>query len=532
MTVIQRGKSARIVAAAAKCLEDPLAWGVAIGYKGDPRGRKAPALLHRRMLDYWNPKSGPTLWRSFIVPRDHGKSTWGGIVLPSWRHLRDPWRRTVIGGGDMSLAGQQVGAIRDRLAGRITLDGEEFWIADVFPWMEPAGVRERTSPVCEGFNIVGREGRGVEPCFFAKSPGSRQAGDHPTDAHLDDLTTEQSKDSWIKRQREIDFLLGLRPYMAFGYESVVTHAGTPWHFWDTTAFIGKSPEWQQQRLGVTDIIEPGSDILCDSCLTLEEWKIIEADQSRPDEYKMAQYHCRPAASAHAIIPEKLIEDVTRKEWTVARLREGRLARYGTILAWDPTHRLEGTREKGSSNGIVVFKAVPNKEIGIPGLDPSRNIWFPVHALEHRGGADETRRWIENEARKLHPDLAEIWIEGRASQKFLVPWMESFTSLAGVRVLPIECNEGDMPYRLQGTATAMRKSYVVLPPEFPGRDILVRQLMEYPAGDRNDVAAAFALISSHYSRFGEILPPDNGPVWPMATTTWPVPRGPSREVWSE
>jgi hypothetical protein len=531
VTLILKGRSERIVLAAAACMEDPIAWGIALGYNGDARGRKKPSLVHRRMVNHWTGEGGKTRWRSAIIPRDHGKSTWGGIVLTSWRKLRDPWRRTVIAGGDMKLAGQQIGTIRERLLGKITLDGEQFWLCDIFQWMEPLGRREQASSICEGFNVVGREGRGAEPCFFAKSPGSRQAGDHPTDGHLDDLTTEQSKDSWVRRQNELDFLIGLRPYMAFGYESWVTHAGTPWHYWDTTAFIGQSPEWVQMTLGVEDIIEPGSDILCPSCLTREEWEIIKADPHKSDEYRSAQYLCRPAPSAHAIISEKLVEDMTHRRWTTTMLSEGRLARYGTILAWDPTHRLKGTREKGSSNGIVVFKAVPNKEIMVPGLDPTRNIWFPIRAMEFKGGADDARRWIETEARNLHPDLAEIWIEAKAAQRFLAPWLETSVSLAGVDILPLECNEGDFPYRLQGTATAARKGYIIMPPDFPGREVLVRQLMEYPVGDRDDVAAAWALVSSQYARYGQILPPETSPVYPFAATTWPVPRGPVPDVWS-
>lgn len=532
MTVLTKARTEAVAEAAYQCYQDPLAWGIALGYNGDARGRKKPALLHRRILDFWTGGQGKTNWRSVVVPRDHGKSTWGGIILTSWRKMRDPWRRTVIAGGDMDLAGKQIGTIRERLMGKIHLAGEDYWLADIFPWMEVVGKRDRATAVCEAFNVVGRTGRGAESCFFSKSPGARQAGDHPTDAHLDDLTTEQSKDSYPRRQNELDFLIGLRPYMAFGHESWVTHAGTPWHYWDTTAFISQSPEWSQLRYGVEDIIEPGADILCPSCLTRDEWEVIKADPQKSDEYRTAQYLCRPAASTQSIFSQQLIEDCTAKEWTIARLFDGRLAKYGCVLAWDPTHRLTGERaKKSSNNGVVVFKPVPNAEIGIKGIDPARNIWFPIGAFENKGGADDTRAWIEHEAIKQFPDLAEIWIEDRVAQAFLAPWLENISALAGIRMMPLECPEGNTSYRLQGAVTAMRKGYVVFPPDFPGRNLLVRQMLEYPAGDLDDVAAAFAMITSQYARYGDILPPEHRRVFQPGLTTWPVPQGRQPDVWS-
>ena len=68
-------------------------------------------------------------------------------------------------------------------------------------------------------------------------------------------------------------------------------------------------------------------------------------------------------------------------------------------------------------------------------------------------------------------------------------------------------------------TAMRKGYLLLPNDFPGRKLLVQRLIEYPLSNSDDLISALALLSTMVERRGNLpgLPevekiPHNLAVW--------------------
>jgi len=118
-------------------------------------------------------------------------------------------------------------------------------------------------------------------------------------------------------------------------------------------------------------------------------------------------------------------------------------------------------------------------------------------------------------------IKAIWIEEVAAQASLKPWLEERGNIKGVSIRGQRVGKTSQPQRLQGLATAMREGLVILPHEFPGRDLMVRQLTEYPASDYDDIPCAAALIGQHKERRGALpglpLPPnhegDPEYIWP-------------------
>ena len=226
---------------------DPLAFGEALGYRGEANGRKRFGEFHRQMLSHVHsqPKT------STIVPRGHAKSTVITVIDTCHHLLRHPESRNLIACATLDLARKLVGEIRDRLNGDLEiLPGLFIPVREAFPWLALQGDIRKSGP-CDQFNINGRAGKGREPSVFAASVESNLAGNHPTRAVIDDPANEQNSRTYTRRQKVIDFIEALEPLM-YSPDSPINHIGTPWAFQDVTAFLARRKDWSQFRFGVWD----------------------------------------------------------------------------------------------------------------------------------------------------------------------------------------------------------------------------------------------------------------------------------------
>ena len=488
---------------------DPLSFGRAIGYKGEPiTSRKQFGSLHTRMLDHVHsqPKT------STIVPRGHAKSTLITVIDTCHHLLRHPESRNLIACATLDLARKLVGEIRDRLNGELEiLPGLFMPVREAFPWLALQGDVRKSGP-CDQFNINGRAGKGREPSVFAASIESNLAGNHPTRAVIDDPANEQNSRTYTRRQKVIDFIEALEPLM-YAPDSPINHIGTPWAFQDVTAFLSRRKDWAQFRLGVWDGFNPtnqradkkgpgpgGSWPLCPSFLNAAE--ITEKQQALSRTFFSAQYLCEPVPAEEAIFEPALVEAATDPELTLEQLPEG-----PEILLYDPVARITGT--KGDLNGIIVVRVLTAQALGFKGFAPDRNIFVPVHALEIPGGADAAACWIENIGVPTHKLLKSIWIEKVASQSLFAPWLEERGKIHGVKIRGQKIGTSSLAFRLMSLQTAMRKGYLIFPNDFPGREILVQRLIEYPLSNSDDLISALALLSTMVERRGQLPGVDEG-----------------------
>ena len=502
---------------------DPLAFGVALGYKGEPlTERKQFGTFHEEMLNHVHsqPKT------STIVPRGHAKSTLITVIDTCHHLLRHPESRNLIACATLDLAKKLVGEIRDRLNGDLEiLPGLFLPISSVFPWICTQG-DSRVSGPCERFNIVGRTGKGREPSVFASSVESNLAGNHPTRAVIDDPANEQNSRTYTRRQKVIDFIESLEPLM-YAPDSPINHIGTPWAFQDVTAYLHRRPDWSQFRFGVWDGPAPegsapgdGPWPLCPSFLTADE--INDKQTALSNTFFSAQYLCDPVPSEEAVFDINLIAAATDNELTLENLPEGH-----EILLYDPVARVDGNQ--GDLNGIVVVRVLPAHKLNLKGYTPDRNIFVPVKAKELAGGADAAACWIEEIGVPAHPLLKSIWIEQVAAQSLFAPWLEERGKIKGIKIRGQKIGNASLPYRLMSLQTAMRKGYLILPKDFPGRKLLHQRLIEYPLSDSDDMVSALALLSTMVERKGQLpgLPeikqvPYNISIWNTRSTGgyWP------------
>jgi len=509
---------------------DPIAFGIALGYKGEPlTDRKQFGQFHHRMLAHVHSQSKT----STIVPRGHAKSTLITVIDTCHHLLHNPTSRTLIACATLDLAKKLVGEIRDRLGGDLELlPGLYMPVSQVFPWLSPQGDHSRPraakrSGPCEYINIVGRAGKGREPSVFAASIESNLAGNHPTRAVIDDPANEQNSRTYARRQKVIDFIEALEPLM-YSPDSPINHIGTPWAFQDVTAYLNRRADWSQFRFGVWDGAAPdGSEPkpgerfpLCPSFLTAQEIDAKEAALSKT--FFSAQYLCEPVPSEEALFDLALVKAATDNELTLANLPDG-----PEILLYDPVARMDGVR--GDLNAVIVVRVLPAHALGLRGFAPDRNVFLPVEAFELAGGADAAACWIEEIGVPAHPKLKSIWIEQVAAQSLFAPWLEERGKIKGIKIRGQKIGSGALSYRLMSLQTAMRKGYLVLPKDFPGRKLLVQRLVEYPLGDSDDLISALALLSTMTERRGPLpgLPmpeqiPYNVGIWnrPPADDGWP------------
>lgn len=483
-----------------------------LGYRGTPDGRRQFGWVHEEMSDHYASAGDGDGWHAEIITRDHAKTTMGCGTLV-WRKLWDPGHRLVLASAGMDLAEKLVGNTRSMCAEKIWVGDERVWLSDMFPWIEVAGDKSKIGKATDEFNCVGREGKGPEPCFFAKSPGTSFAGYHPTGGHLDDLTTEKGAKSASIRLDGIDFLQRLRPIMKRGFNSPLTAAATPWHYFDTSKFYQVSPNWKTIVHGVLDG-RNGDETLCPSFLNMEEWIQIRDDPTIEEHYKASQYLCKPIAGSNSLFTEKMIENATREDWPIQKVLGFR--QFGSYALWDPTNRTDARNMRGDANGCVILKAIPNHIVKVDGIEPDRNIWFVVRAHQEKGGADAMLEWIQNEAVVAHPDIAKIGIEESFQQSFVLPWAQR-SARKKLPFEPVNCGRAQQAYRLMGLATAFRSGMVIFPPSYPGSDLLRRQLVEYPNSDYDDVPCALALLSSLWFRRGPVEPATFVPIDRSLTT---------------
>ena len=482
---------------------DPVAFGIALGYKGEAKSsRKQFGVFHRQMLNHVHsrPKT------STIVPRGHAKSTLITVIDTCHHLLQHPESRNLIACATLDLARKLVGEIRDRINGDLEiLPGLFMPVREAFPWLALQGDVRKSGP-CDQFNITGRAGKGREPSVFAASVESNLAGNHPTRAVIDDPANEQNSRTFTRRQKVIDFIEALEPLM-YSPDSPINHIGTPWAFQDVTSFLSRRDDWSQFRFGVWDGVNPtnkradktgpgpnGAWPLCPSFLTADE--VIEKQTALSRTFFSAQYLCQPVPAEEAIFEPGLVEAATDPDITLQSLPQG-----PEILLYDPVARIDGT--KGDLNGIVVVRVLTASALGFKGFPPDRNIFVPVRALEIPGGADAAACWIEDVACPSHPLLKSVWIEKVASQSLFAPWLEERGKIKGVKIRGQKIGNASLAFRLMSLQTAMRKGYLIFPKDFPGRATLVQRLIEYPLSNSDDLISALALLSSMVERRGEL-----------------------------
>ena len=477
---------------------DPIAFGIALGYKGEPlTDRKQFGQFHHRMLAHVHSQSKT----STIVPRGHAKSTLITVIDTCHHLLHNPTSRTLIACATLDLAKKLVGEIRDRLGGDLELlPGLYMPVSQVFPWLSPQGDHSRPraakrSGPCEYINIVGRAGKGREPSVFAASIESNLAGNHPTRAVIDDPANEQNSRTYARRRKVIDFIETLEPLM-YAPDSPINHIGPPWAFQDVTAYLQDRPDWAQFRFGVWDGTGTGKGPwpLCPSFLNAGE--IVGKETALSRTFFSAQYLCKPVPSEEAIFDIELVSAATDDGIDINKLPEGH-----EVLLYDPVARVDGTQ--GDLNGIVVVRVLPAHKLGLKGFAPDRNIFIPIKAKELNGGADAAACWIEDVAVPAHPLLKSIWIESVAAQSLFAPWLEERGKIKGIKIRGQKIGNASLPYRLMGLQTAMRKGYLILPKEFPGRDRFVQRLVEYPLSNSDDLISALALLSTMFDRKGQL-----------------------------
>jgi len=477
-----------------------------IGRRAAPKGfqRKRFGTFHRQMLAHVRSQAKT----STIVPRGHAKSTLITVIDTIHHLLHYPESRNLIACATLDLARKLVGEIRDRLNGPLELlPGLYIPFREAFPWLAINGDLKKSGPV-DSFNILGRAGKGREPSVFAASVESNLAGNHPTRAVIDDPSNEQNSRTFARRRKVIDFIEALEPLM-FSPDSPINHIGTPWAFQDVTAFLERREDWSQFRFGVWDGFNPetskadgkgpgpdGAWPLCPSFLDADE--IMEKEASLTKTFFAAQYKTHPIPAEEAVFEPALLKAATDDDLALAKLPDD----VPKLLLYDPVARLENT--SGDLNGIVILKVIPAKRLGLRGFEPDRNIFVPIEAVELPGGADSAVNWIEDSAAVRHaPHLQSLWVENVAAQSLFKPWLEERGKLNGLRIRGQKVGNASLTFRLMGLQTAMRKGYLRLPPEFPGRELLIQRLLEYPLSDSDDMISALALLSTQADRLGPL-----------------------------
>ena len=200
-----------------------------------------------------------------------------------------------------------------------------------------------------------------------------------------------------------------------------------------------------------------------------------------------------------------------------------------ILLYDPVARLDDT--SGDLNGILIVKVIPAHALGLRGFEPDRNIFVPVEAVELPGGADSAVAWIETVGAPRHlPELRSLWVENVAAQSLFKPWLEERGKLEGIAIRGQKIGNASLSFRLMGLQTAMRKGYLRLPPEFPGRDLLVQRLTEYPLSDSDDLISALALLSTQADRRGTLPGLEEPEERNTPTTLWSSQQGIASNDW--
>ena len=507
-----------------RLFDDPLALGEALGYKGDASGRKIFGELHKDVLDHM--LSQP--WTYTAIPRGHAKSTLISVILPIWKLLRNPDKRILVASATLDLAKKLIGEIRDRLNGSLELrPGLYVPVREVFPHIGLDGPDRRATGPTAKINISGRTAAGGrEPSIFAGAVSSNLAGNHPTDAHFDDLCNEQNSRTYAQRQKVIEFVQQAVPLMRYA-DSPVSLVGTVWAFGDVLDYLKHHSSWSGMQFGVWDGINPetrekdgkgpgpdGSWPLCPAYLNAEEIVNIQDDVSKV--FFAAQYLCDPIPSEDALFDRSMTSAAFERDIDI---NSGILKDYPEILLWDPVHRLQGDSKNNqlSQNGLMTVRPIPAGVLGYKGVDPTRNVFFITGAYEVSGGTDEAVCFVEDLVAS-NKNIKSIWIEKKAAQETLAPWLEERGRVKGVHIRTQKIPSTALSNRLMGLVTAMRKSLLRIPPGIQGEDLLIRRFHEFPLSDSDDLLAAAALLGTMIERTGP-LPGLDRPTDNYGTTIW-------------
>jgi hypothetical protein len=478
-----------ILAATQYIYDDQLAFGIAGGYKGTPDGRKRFGRVHREIIELKRAHNR----RSIVITRGHGKSTLESVIGPAYALLQDPGDRILLASAERSLAAQLLGESRDLLAGDLeVMPGMYIPMRELFPWtapMFPSG--PRSGPV-EQLNVAGRKGTpGREPSVMIGSPETGMAGRHPRRAILDDPTNEKTSKTQTQCDKAIRFVEQLIPLM-YDYASPILHIGTPWAFWDVTAFLGEQADWNQVRYGVLD--GPDGGPLCPSFLNMEEIIDIRDNKVSPEFWSM-QYLCVPSVGDTGLFYAK---DVERRRWPDDRpLPAGQ-----TLMLVDPVAVADGT--SNDRNGMLKVRVVPNGSLPADqqaeDCRADQNIFIVFWADEMKGNADEAVKRMED----LAPSVQSIWIENVVFSGLMKPWLRDRGRMGTTRIRRQKIPTSALPIRLAGFPTALRKGIVRFAANgYHGQQLLESRLLQYPKAPFDDLPAALALLGTHLDRRGAL-----------------------------
>ena len=478
------------LAASRSVFEDQIAFGIAAGYKGTPDGRKQFGRVHREIVELKKEHHR----RSIVIPRNHGKSTLESVVGTAHELVCDPGDRILLASAERGLAKQLLGECRDVLAGDLEiLPGVFIPLEDLFPWAAPVfpnGMRR--SGKVEEFDVRGRTGTpGREPSAFVASPGSNLAGRHPRRAKLDDPTNEQTSRTAAQCQKGIDFVEQLVPLM-FDSESPILHIGTPWAFWDVTAFLEEQSGWNQVRYSVWD--GPDGGALCPSFMNREELEDTR-DNKVSSEFWSMQYMCQPSVGDTAIVHARDLE-----RWRSAPHTP--LPAGMDILLVDPVAVADGT--SSDRNGLIKVRVVPNGSLPAdqqtPDAAPTQNVFIFHWAEELEGNADTAVKRIED----LADSVESIWIEDVVFSGIIKPWLRDRGRVKTTKIRRQKIPRKSLDHRLMGFTTAIRKGLVRFAPAgYHGQQVLESRLLQYPKAPFDDLPAAMALIGGHLDRRGNL-----------------------------
>lgn len=432
--------------------------------------------------------------RSIVIPRGHAKSTLESVIGTAHELIQDPGDRILLASAEKSLAAQLLGECRDILSGDLEiLPGVYVPLADIFPHASPVfqnGGR-RSGPV-DAMNVVGREGTpGREPSVFVASPGTNLAGRHPRRAKLDDPTNEQTSRTPAQCQKAIDFVQQLIPLM-FDYSSPILHIGTPWAFWDITAFLEEQADWHQVRYSVWD--GPNGGPLCPSFLNRDEIEDIR-DNKVSSEFFSMQYLCTPSVGDTALVHQR---DLEMHRWP----DRTPLPAGVDILLVDPVAVTDGT--SGDRNGIIKVRVVPNGSLPAdqqsPDAAPTQNVFIFHWAEELKGNADTAVQRIED----LADSVESIWLENVVFSGIIKPWLRDRGRIKNTKIRTQKIPAIKLKQRLGGFPMAIRKGIVRFGPNgYHGQQLLESRLLQFPKAPFDDLPAAMALLGTHLERRGNL-----------------------------
>lgn len=484
-------------------VRNPVSWGRALGYTG---------LLDELHGEAWRFMRGKE--RVYVeLPRGHYKSTFVSVVLVSWEHLRDPRNRTMLMSAKLDLARDLIEEIRDRMHGPLNVPG---WrhrrVYEVFPWMYTAGGARRAHySRMSGLNFRGRSGLNRERSVFPMAVGASAAGRHPTRVYVDDLHDEQNTQTEGQVAKVIRAYETLTPLLR-DLRAPLRVVGTPWTVgdlsWHLRVRLGvptfRKAIWDgvNPATGVADGCGPGpggawplAPTILDAAGILELCREPRDESPNPLWISPERFSCwymlEPIAGGGALFDAGLVERATD-----ARLGRGLPDVGYEVVLVDPAI-------KSGRSGLVVLRVMRAGDLGLA-MPVDLSVFVVVEAAEVAGGIwplhGFLRKLVERRDR-----LRGVLIEEVAAQHVLVPWMEE--SLPNeVTIEPVPIRSAMQQARHQGLQAAMMTGRVRLLPEFPGRDLLVQQMLgTTPSGGavRDDVLDAAALVGYLPREYGEV-----------------------------